>query len=433
MGFIDTATTVTIRARLTNLGRKKILENTNSIFSHFTLGDSDANYYTSDKLTSGRVPTNSGDIGANGLTNDNIYTNVGINSKLYVNVSPFTNKVVKLGSSQVTPNLLTVGETTVSGDNLTYLQIDRTLSNTQNTNYFKSLSFPLTSGQLTFFTTLTSLGNQDGWLDTAFSGQGVDKVLIGIIDNSKYGELIDGKSIKLSLPVYTGFTSGGTGTGITTYEIYSTFPKTTIPKTDLDSDYIDRSSYPKSLFSRPINVSYLVSDDLQKPNNDSSKSWSTGYDTFKPFSLNGKELINVQSVLSTGINADKIVGVVYLDKGIFTITDQTIVNNVATNFSGDVETTTTNNPLGLYYYTGGSYNCVVDSIQKDLVQNIVCIAARGEFYNSQNETLTVTDDVRISEVAITDVSGNVLAIGKTDRHIVKKKNDFVVFDVQIVI
>ena len=126
-------------------------------------------------------------------------------------------------------------------------------------------------------------------------------------------------------------------------------------------------------------------------------------------------------------------GVVYLDKGIFTITDQTIVNNVATNFSGDVETTTTNNPLGLYYYTGGSYNCVVDSIQKDLVQNIVCIAARGEFYNSQNETLTVTDDVRISEVAITDVSGNVLAIGKTDRHIVKKKNDFVVFDVQIVI
>ena len=68
-----------------------------------------------------------------------------------------------------------------------------------------------------------------------------------------------------------------------------------------------------------------------------------------------------------------------------------------------------------------------------LVQNIVCIAPRGEFYNSQNETLSVNDDIRISEVAITDVSGNILAIGKTDRHIVKKKNDFVVFDVQIII
>ena len=100
-----------------------------------------------------------------------------------------------------------------------------------------------------------------------------------------------------------------------------------------------------------------------------------------------------------------------------------------------METTTTNNPLGLYYYTGGSYNCVVDSIQKDLVQNIVCIAARGEFYNSQNETITPSvDDVRISEIAITNGDGSeVYAIGKTDRHIVKKKNDIVIFDVQIII
>ena len=47
--------------------------------------------------------------------------------------------------------------------------------------------------------------------------------------------------------------------------------------------------------------------------------------------------------------------------------------------------------------------------------------------------ICIYDDVRISEVAITDTAGNVLAIGKTDRHIVKKKNDFVVFDVQIII
>jgi len=431
MGFIDSATTVTIRARLTDIGRERLLTNSNTIFSHFVLGDSDANYNNSEKLTTGRVPTNSGNLGANSLTNDNIFQNVGIGSKLFLTVPPTTKKTVEINSSKINSEIKIVGENTVSGDSLTYLQIDKTITNNQNTNYFKSLSLPIKKVDVNVFTGTTS--QNGGWSDTPFSGLGVSNVLMGVIDNSKYGEIIDGKSVKLTLPVYTGFTSGGTGTGITTYEIYSTFPKTTIPKTDLDSDYIDRSSYPKSLFSRPINVSYLVSDDLQKPNNDSSKSWSTGYDTFKPFSLNGKELINVQSVLSTGINADKIVGVVYLDKGIFTITDQTIVNNVATNFSGDVETTTTNNPLGLYYYTGGSYNCIVDSIQKDLVQNIVCIAARGEFYNSQNETLTVTDDVRISEVAITDVSGNVLAIGKTDRHIVKKKNDFVVFDVQIVI
>ena len=35
MGFIDTATTVTIRARLTNLGREKLLTSNNTIFSTF--------------------------------------------------------------------------------------------------------------------------------------------------------------------------------------------------------------------------------------------------------------------------------------------------------------------------------------------------------------------------------------------------------------
>jgi hypothetical protein len=256
---------------------------------------------------------------------------------------------------------------------------------------------------------------------------------MGVINNNQYGEIIDGKSVKINLPVYTGFTSGGTPTGITTYEIYSTFPRTTIPKTELDNQYIDESSYPQSLFGRKINVSYLVSDSIKKPNNNINKSWSTGYDSFKPFSLNNKELINVQTVSSTGINADEIAGVIYLDKGIFAITNQTIVNNIATDFSGDTDTNIINNSLGLYYYSASTYNTVIDSIQKDFVQNIVCIAARGEFYNSQNETLTVYDDVRISEVAITDIAGNVLAIGKTDRHIVKKKNDFVVFDVQIII
>ncbi len=431
MGLIDSATTVTIRARLTDVGRKKLLTNTNTIFSNFALGDSDANYNTSKDLTTGRIPTNSGDLGANGSSNDNIYNNVGVSSRLFVTVAPIVSKRVERNSSVINTITTIVGEETVSGDSLTFLQVDKTLSNNQNTNYFKSLSLPITNSSINTFTGTTS--QNGGWSDTPFSGLGVTKVLMGVVDNSKYGEIIDGKSIKLTLPVYTGFTSGGTGTGITTYTIYSTYPNTTISKSSLDSDYVDRSTYPQTIFKKSINVSYLVSDDIQKPNKDVTKSWATGYDSFKPFSINGKELINVQTVATTGINADKIAGVFYLDKGIFAITDQTIVNNVAINFSGDVETTTTNNPLGLYYYTGGSYNCVVDSIQKDLVQNIVCIAARGEFYNSQNETLTVTDDVRISEVAITDVSGNVLAIGKTDRHIVKKKNDFVVFDVQIVI
>lgn len=431
MGFINSATTVTIRARLTNLGRQRLLTGSNTIFSHFILGDSDANYNTETMLSTGRIPVDSGDLGAGNNSNDNISENVGINSKIFVTVAPTIKKSVEPNSSKVNIVTSEIGETILTGSNLTYLQIDKTDTASQNTNYFKSLSLPITDSTINIYTGTTS--QNGGWSDTPFSGLGVSKVLMGVINNNQYGEIIDGKSVKISLPVYSGFTSGGTPTGITTYEIYSTFPRTTIPKTELDNQYIDESSYPQSLFGRKINVSYLVSDSVKKPNNDINKSWSTGYDSFKPFSLNNKELINVQTVSSTGINADEIVGVIYLDKGIFAITNQTIVNNIATDFSGDTDTNIINNSLGLYYYSASTYNTVIDSIQKDFVQNIVCIAARGEFYNSQNETLTVYDDVRISEVAITDIAGNVLAIGKTDRHIVKKKNDFVVFDVQIII
>ena len=431
MGFINSANTITITARLTKLGREKLLTNTNTIFSHFTLGDSDANYNTSVKLPTGKVPANSGNLGANSTTNDNINDGATVVSRLYVTTPPVFKKQVEPNSSNIGMSITEIGEVTVSGSNLTYVEIDKSNSSTDFTNLFKSLSLPLTSSNINLFTGTTS--QNGGWVDTAFSGLGASKVLLGVIDNTQYGELIDGKTIKMSLPIATGYTSGGSVTGITTYDIYSTLPKTTIIKTDLDSSYEDNSDYPRALFGNQINVAYLVSDNIQKPNNDSSKSWSTGYDSFKPFSLNGKELINVQTISTTNINSDKVIGVAYLDKGIIAITEPSIVDNIALNFSGDSNTNTITNGLGLYYFSSSTYNTKVDSIQFDLVQNIVCIAARGEFYNSQNETITVNDDVRISEIAITDVAGNILAIGKTDRHIVKKKNDFVVFDVQIII
>ena len=308
MGFINSATTVTIRARLTNLGRERLLTGNNTIFSHFILGDSDANYNTESILITGRIPVDSGDLGNDNGTNDNISANVDINSKIFVTVAPIIKKTVEPNSSAVSLIVSEIGETTLTGSNLTYLQIDKNDTSSENTNYFKSLSLPIKGDTINIYTGTTS--QNGGWSDTPFSGLGETKVLMGVIDNSKYGEIIDGKSVKINLPVYTGFTSGGIGTGITTYNIYSTFPRTTIAKTELDNQYIDESSYPQSLFGRKINVVYLVSDQVKKPNNDSTKSWSTGYDTFKPFSLNGKELINVQTVSSTGIYADDIVGVI---------------------------------------------------------------------------------------------------------------------------
>ncbi|NDB56437.1 hypothetical protein EB169_11515, partial [archaeon] len=191
----------------------------------------------------------------------------------------------------------------------------------------------------------------------------------------------------------------------------------------------------EGLFNGGMNIAYLVSDDIQKPNNDSSKSWSTGYDQFKPFSEKNKELIRPLTVAETGINADKVIGIAYLDKGLLAITEPSMVSGIteAFNFSGDSETSTITNSLGFTYMTGSSYNLTIDSCLNNLVQNIVCIAGRDEFYKTDNDTWDESDDIRISEIGITDLTGELLAIGKPDRHIIKKKNDFVIFDVQIVI
>jgi len=432
MGFQDSATTVTIKAELTKLGREKLLTNNNSVFSHFMLGDSDANYYTSEILPSGTIPVNSGNLAfISGSSNDNIAEGVGVNSKLYVTVSPKHRKPVERNSSAINPTLREVGETTASGGNLSYITISKSATNSEFTNLFQSLSLPLNSKQIYNFTTRLTV--DQGWADTSFTSLGASNVLLAVIDNDSFGEMVNGQSIKMTLPVYTGYTTGGTPTGVTTYTLYSTFPKAKQNNAVLDFQYKDTSIYPQALFGNQINVGYLVSDDIQRPNNDPTKSWSTGYDSYKPFSQGDKETINVQSVTSTGIDADKVVGVVYLDKGIIAITDPTIVDNIATNYSGDPETNTINDSLGLYSYTGGSYNTVIDSIQNDLVQDVLCIAGRSQFYSTQNKTFTINDNVRISEIALTDSRGNILAIGKTDKHVIKTKNDIIMFNVQIVI
>ena len=132
--------------------------------------------------------------------------------------------------------------------------------------------------------------------------------------------------------------------------------------------------------------------------------------------------------------ADKVAGIAYLDKGLIVYTDPDVVNNVLTNFSGaSASTNTVTNSLGLYYYTAVTYNTIVDSNNTDLIQNIICEADRSEFYRSQNDTINNNDTVRISEIAITDGSGVILAYVKPDRQIVKLKNDLLIFNIQVVI
>ena len=424
MGFISTANTITVTTKLTKVGRERILTNNNSIFSHFILGDSDANYHTSAFLPTGKVPAASGDLGQ-----DNILKGI-IKSKIYVRDNMSTRKPVEPNSSKVTSSIDTIGEMIVTGNSLNYVTLTKSASTVDFTNLFSSLSLPIINSKIAVFGKTAQFG---GWLDTAFSNFSASTVLLASINTDQYGEVIDGKNIRLTLPIITGYTGAGSATGGTTYDIFSTFPSTTIPRSNLDEQYTDKSTLPTSLFGKNISVSYLVTNSIQRPNNDPLKSWATGYNTFKPFGLNNKSLINVNTITTNNVNADIVVGIAYLEQGFLVLTDSEIVNNVAIDFSGDTESAIVTDTLGFYHYTGDTYGATINSIDNNIVQNVVCMAGRDQYYRTQNRTKGLNDEIRISEIAITTASGEILALGKFDRQVIKKKNDLLVLDVQIVV
>lgn len=396
MGYILTATTTTLTAKLTPLGRTLLLQNDTNLISTFSFGDSDANYNATLPLTTGEVPTNGGNVGAYSSISNSVPQNVGLNSVLYVDSTGAKTKAVEPQSSAVTLDYISNGFTTVSGSNITINVISRSNINTDPlVNLYSSFNLPVDSNADYTFTGLSS--NFGGFAGTALSGLDATNILVLGIPTNSYGELIDGKSIHVYLEtIYTNF------------NIYSTYQNTGLAATVQDANYNDTAANTQFLGG---NIALLFSDGIQQPNNFSSLSWATGYNTNKPFSQNGKQLYNLTTNPSLGKNQDIVVGVAYLDKGFIVITHPTIANNFNTASTATVI----------------SYN----SVSSVVTQNVTCIANRGEFGTSTNPTFKTGDVPRISEVGLYDSAGNLIAMAKTDRHIVKNINDFFALGIKI--
>ena len=398
MGYNSTATTLTLTAKLTPVGRQRMISTNNGLIKTFSLGDSDANYYTNLLLATGQVPSISGDIGVNSTNSNSTASLTGLKSTLIVNSSGLITKPVASQSSTILTEVEPVGFTTISGSNLSYNVVDRTnYTYDGKTNLYYSFGLPLTDNDKTTYTSTTT--NNGGFANTAFSGFAVDKILVISLDNSKYGEMLDGKSLKINL-----ISTGGT------YTIYSTYQYGSQQLNILDSQYTDPNIYSKNF---GLNTSMLVCDSIMKPNGgDSSLSWSTGYNTNKPFSLNGKRAYNYQTNTNLSLTADTLVGVAYLDKGLLVITNPTIVNS----FSVPTATATT---------------VSFDSVSTGVYQIVTCVADRGEFGLTTNPTFVIGDTPRISEVALYDDLGNIIALAKSDRQITKNINEFLALSIKI--
>lgn len=397
MGYLSTATTIELTAKLTPNGRRKIVTGDNTLIKTFALGDSDSYYGTYTGLTMGQVPGMGGDNAGNDINNGGV--SYLLRSSLILNEST-DRKSVEPASISITTTFNNLGYKTISGSSITYDKIALSGVNSDSlTNLFYSFALPITTTEFEKYTGTTNATG--GYSDTAYSGLAQQEVLIIGFDNNEYAELIDGKSIKLSLT-----------TTASTYDIYSTYENTGRATNLLDSDLFETSS--KINIFGP-NRALLFSDGVQTPNGgDVTKSWATGYATNKPFSINGKETFNYIDNPNLSLTADTPVGIVYLDRGFAVITDPTIVNDFVIGGTGSTATTVT-----------------FDHARSTVSQSITCLAERGEFGVSTNNTWSSGDVPRITEIGLYDNGGVLIAIAKLNSTYYKPVDDMVAFNVTI--
>ena len=93
MGFNTTANTITLTAKLTPIGRQRLVSTNNALISSFSLGDSDANYNVPLTLTTGQIPAEAGEIGSNASVSNSTTLNANIKSRLIVNNGSLTKPV----------------------------------------------------------------------------------------------------------------------------------------------------------------------------------------------------------------------------------------------------------------------------------------------------------------------------------------------------
>jgi hypothetical protein len=153
---------------------------------------------------------------------------------------------------------ITTTETTLNEQVLfTYANLD-TIS-TPYGNLFKSLRLPITDTETSGFLNLFN--------NTALSSLNTRKVIVAEIPKGQYGELIDGKTFKLKIPVMLG----GVASSTTVYGTYFGYDgkkgETVTFKTGLNNDFFEKQRYLSSLASTQENpnITFLYSNEIKRP------------------------------------------------------------------------------------------------------------------------------------------------------------------------
>ena len=158
--------------------------------------------------------------------------------------------------------LVITNSSNLSGNELLYTYAEKGLATTPYGNLFKSFNFPITNNEIIRYTA--------DYNNTALSYLNVNKIVVIEIPKGKYGELIDGKTFQLKLPV----TLNGVETATTVYGTYFGYQgrntTTFIGGRNLNNQLSERNKNyfgfdPSNENGNNTNVTFLYSNDIQKP------------------------------------------------------------------------------------------------------------------------------------------------------------------------
>jgi hypothetical protein len=356
----------------------------------------------------------------------------------------------------------------LSESSLKFTLCDRDSLTDKKGNYFMSFNLPHKTSALPTTSTVSKLFPELQQLN-------VDKIIVSSIPASFYGEFIDGKTIKMTVPV-SGSTNPNVLSGVTL--VSSTYSA------------VKPLKYESNILLGD-NIVFLFSDDINKPysgktrnelgdaiNNATSLSWNptgeykdkpgaTAYSEIQDFyntdtRTNANYAVTVPSNYPdnrAGYNYDVPCGFVILDKGYIVLTHPQIVNNfpwtsgfTPTNvaYTEDYNVSSKTN----IHFTGSSH---VDlsaegallsfkDIDTSFKMTSVCIALPKEFYISNNKTwdfqkvidnlngqndIINYDSVFITEIGLYNPFGELVAVAKLSEPVEKTYVNALTFEINL--
>lgn len=357
----------------------------------------------------------------------------------------------------------------MSEEELTFTLCDRTNPADKKGNYFMSFNLPFEASEFPLNSNLSKTFPELQQLN-------VDKIIITPITPDKYQEFIDGKTIKMRVPV-NGSTNPTALSGVTIYG--STYSSEMALESESNIFLGDNIVF---LFSDDINMPYTGftrnelgdgvdnSDQITGWNPSSNPNDRPGAASFVEVQdfYNTDQRTNINFAVSVpvgypdnrpGYNYDIPVGFAILDKGYIVLTHSAITENFpwtsgfTSNGSPYLENPNTQTKTNIYF-TGSSLDNLSQegaslsfkSLDTSFKMTSICIAMPQQFYLSNNPTwdkqkaidainndseFANFDPVYITELGLYNTFGELVALARLSEPVEKDFVNAITFEVNL--